>query len=74
MTELPTAMLKARAPHREVVFGSISRSAPADLSTIVGMNACRRSAMYTGASNYVWYLGSSHLFIYNVINFPTVKI
>ena len=40
------ALLKARAPHREVVFGSISRSAPADLSTIVGMNACKMSVMY----------------------------
>ena len=45
-------LLKARAPHRVVVFGSSSRWAPADLSARIGKYACRRSAMYSGASPF----------------------
>ena len=46
------ALLNARAPHRVVVFGSISKWAPADLSDRVGTYSCRRSAMYSGASPF----------------------
>ena len=46
------ALLNARAPHRVVVFGSISKWAPADLSDRVGTYSCRRSAMYLAASPF----------------------
>ena len=45
-------LLNARAPHRVVVFGSISKLAPADLSDRVGTYSCRRSAMYSDASPF----------------------
>ena len=57
------ALLNARAPHRVVVFGSISKWAPADLSDRVGKYSCRRSAMYSGASPFsVLYTWMSSLY------------
>ena len=42
------ALLKARAPHRVIVFSSSSRRAPADLNAGVGTYSCRMSAIYSG--------------------------